>query len=132
MNHCGVRIEKRETLPATSILQRRARRISFWIPITLCFGINAAIFAGIAIKNPEYLLDYRLNSNPDAVHYVLIGRNMLLHGQFSRSEGAPYAPDMLRTPIYPLFSGRLDVIGSHWPFTPCSGVTPIGFVCACV
>jgi 4-amino-4-deoxy-L-arabinose transferase-like glycosyltransferase len=73
--------------------------------------MNAAIFAGIAIKNPEYLRDYRLNPNPDAVHYVLIGRNTLLHGQYSRSEGAPYVPDMLRTPVYPLFSGALDVVG---------------------
>lgn len=95
----------------TSILQRHLRRISFWIPILLCFGINLAILAGIAINNQEYLLDYRLNTNPDAVHYVLLGRNTLLHGHFSRSESPPYEPDMLRTPIYPLFSGALDVVG---------------------
>jgi 4-amino-4-deoxy-L-arabinose transferase-like glycosyltransferase len=95
----------------TSISECNRRRMSFLIPILVCLGINSAIFAGIAINNAEYLRDFRLNGNPDAVHYVLLGRNTLLHGNYSRSEQAPYVPDMLRTPIYPLFSGALDIIG---------------------
>jgi hypothetical protein len=48
----------------TSILQSDYRRISFWIPILLCLGINSAILADIAINSPAYLHDYRLNTNP--------------------------------------------------------------------
>jgi 4-amino-4-deoxy-L-arabinose transferase-like glycosyltransferase len=86
-------------------------RFAFWTPIFLCLTINSAILAGIAINNPVYFLDYRLNTSPDAVHYVLLGRNALLHGHFSRCESVPYVPDMLRTPVYPLFSGALDAVG---------------------
>lgn len=77
----------------------------------ICLSANAAIFVGIAVCWPAYLHDYRLNSNPDAIHYVRLGRNLLLHGHYSRCERPPYIPDMLRTPIYPLFSGGLDILG---------------------
>ena len=69
------------------------------IVVLLCLGINLALFVGIAVRRPEYLRDSRLCRNPDAHHYVLLGRNLLLHGHFSRSERSPYVPDMLRTPI---------------------------------
>jgi hypothetical protein len=78
--------------------QCHLRRISFWTPILVCLGINSAIFADIAFNNRHYLLNYRLNANPDALSYVLLGRNTLLQGHYSRSESPPYEPDMLRTP----------------------------------
>jgi 4-amino-4-deoxy-L-arabinose transferase-like glycosyltransferase len=86
-------------------------RTLFWIPILVCVLINSAIFVGIAIGNQKYFVNYRLNPNPDAVHYVLIGRNAFLHGEYSRSESPPYVPDMLRTPMYPLFSGGFEIVG---------------------
>ena len=95
----------------TSSPHARLRRILFWVPIVLCFGINSGIFCGVAIHHHKYLFDYELNKNPDAVQYVRQGRNTLLHGQFSRSLAPPYVPDMIRTPVYPVFAGALDLIG---------------------
>ncbi len=81
------------------------------VPAGLCLAINLGILAGIAANRPDYLRTFRANNNPDAVHYVLLGRNLLLHGHYSRCEGPPYAPDILRTPVYPLFAGVLDLLG---------------------
>jgi 4-amino-4-deoxy-L-arabinose transferase-like glycosyltransferase len=87
------------------------RWIGAWIPALLCLTINGAILAGIWLENPDYLADSGSNKNPDALHYVLLGRNALQHGEFSRSDAPPYIPDMLRTPAYPLFAGGLDLCG---------------------
>ena len=78
--------------------------------IGLCVAINLAILAGIALRYPAYLSDYRLNDSPDARHYVLLGRNLLLEGHYSRMDAPPYDPDFLRTPVYPVLAGALDVV----------------------
>jgi 4-amino-4-deoxy-L-arabinose transferase-like glycosyltransferase len=83
---------------------------SVWLLALVCLGVNLAIFAGIAVRRPEYLRDYRLCNNPDAPHYVTLGRNVLLTGNYSRCDGPPYPPDMLRPPVYPLFAGGLDLL----------------------
>jgi 4-amino-4-deoxy-L-arabinose transferase-like glycosyltransferase len=79
--------------------------------VLLSLGLNLALYAGVAWQRPAYLTDYRLCNNPDATHYVLIGHNLLCHGHYSRSDGPPYVPDMLRTPVYPLFAGGLEWLG---------------------
>ncbi|MFH1484824.1 MAG: hypothetical protein ABIH46_02030, partial [Chloroflexota bacterium] len=79
--------------------------------ILACLGINLGIGALIAVNRPAYLADYRLSTNPDAKQYVLLGRNLLLHGHYSRCQQPPYLPDMMRTPVYPLFAGGLDIVG---------------------
>src|SRR5262245_1448232 len=79
--------------------------------VVLCLGLNAVLFVAIGCRRPDYLIDYRLNPNPDAHHYVLLGRNVFLHGAYSRSDGPPFVPDMLRTPVYPVFAGGLDLLG---------------------
>ncbi len=73
-------------------------------------AINLAILAGVALRYPAYLFDYRLNESPDARHYVLLGRNLLLEGHYSRMDAPPYDPDFLRTPVYPVVAGALDVV----------------------
>jgi len=77
----------------------------------VCVLLNSILLTWISINQPSYLHDYRLNINPDARHYVLLGRNFFLSGEFSRSASAPYHPDMFRTPGYPLFAGALDILG---------------------
>lgn len=84
--------------------------VIIWAPL-LCFLLNMLLLAWIDLNRPEYLRDYRLNTNPDAPHYVLLGRNLLLRGQYSRASEAPYVQDVFRTPGYPLFVGALDVVG---------------------
>jgi Dolichyl-phosphate-mannose-protein mannosyltransferase len=79
--------------------------------LAACLVLNLAVFAAIAMNWPAYLRNYRLNENPDAVHYVLLGHNLFLHGTYSRCEGPPYISDMLRTPVYPVFAGALDLLG---------------------
>ena len=39
---------------------------------------------------------------PDSLEYDLLGRNLALHGVFSRSPAPPFAPDYQRTPLFPL------------------------------
>jgi 4-amino-4-deoxy-L-arabinose transferase-like glycosyltransferase len=80
-------------------------------PAVLCLAVNLAVFAAVAVNRPDYLRDYRTNHNPDALHYVLLGRNLLLHGEYSRCDGPPFVPDMVRTPVYPVFAGGLDLLG---------------------
>src|SRR5947199_2638051 len=80
--------------------------------VLVCLGLNLVLLAGIALRNPEYLSDYRLAGNPDSHDYILIGQNLLKHGEYSRSMCAPpYIPDMLRTPVYPVFAGGLTLLG---------------------
>jgi len=94
-----------------SLVHRLAGLKSALPAVFLCLIVNLTLFVGIVVRRPTYLSDYRQNANPDAKHYVLLGRNFLLHGEYSRCEKPPYVPDMLRTPVYPLFAGTLDLLG---------------------
>ncbi len=80
-----------------------------WRLVLVCLTINGSILAGIALRNPEYLFDFRLNDSPDALHYIQLGRNLLLEGEYSRVDGPPFPPDFLRTPVYPVLAGSLDL-----------------------
>jgi len=82
-----------------------------WIVVAACLAMNVAVGALIAVDRPAYLADYRLSTDPDSLHYVLLGQNTLLHGHFSRCQEPPYLPDAFRTPVYPIFAGGLDLIG---------------------
>jgi 4-amino-4-deoxy-L-arabinose transferase-like glycosyltransferase len=82
-----------------------------WPAVVLCATMNAFVFANILANNEGYLNDYRRSNNPDALHYVELGRNILEKGCYSRCSEPPYVPDMLRTPVYPLFAGAADILG---------------------
>jgi 4-amino-4-deoxy-L-arabinose transferase-like glycosyltransferase len=82
-----------------------------WPFAALCLLLNLAVFAVIACHRPAYLRDASLAPNPDAHHYVLLGRNFLRDGHYSRCSQPPYVPDILRTPVYPLVAGALDLLG---------------------
>jgi len=103
-----------ENVALTSSRPRKWFRRPEWLAVCACLALNASLIATVAVYRPAYLADYRLVDNPDARHYVLLGRNVFLHGQYSRNAAPPYVPDMLRTPIYPLFAGGLDVISGPW------------------
>jgi 4-amino-4-deoxy-L-arabinose transferase-like glycosyltransferase len=82
----------------------------FWAPL-VCILLNVTLSIWIVTNRPGYLRDSQLNEHPDAQHYVLLGRNILLLGEYSRRSEAPYVADAFRTPGYPLFAGALDIIG---------------------
>ncbi len=82
--------------------------------VLICLTLNLALLAGIGVKRPTYLTNFHENANPDANHYVQLGRNVLLLGIYSRQAEPPYVPDMVRTPVYPLFAGGLDLLAGPW------------------
>jgi hypothetical protein len=93
---------------------------SFWkdaaIVVAICLAGNVAVGAAIAWHNPGYLSDFRTNNNPDAIHYVVLGRNVWTLGEYSRLEEPPYVPDILRPPLYPLLAGSVQLVaGQIWP-----------------
>jgi 4-amino-4-deoxy-L-arabinose transferase-like glycosyltransferase len=83
----------------------------------LAIVLDTVIAVFIGLSHPAYLHDdYRLSFNPDATHYVMLGRNFWQHGEYSRMEGPPYTADVLRTPVYPLVAGALDLTTAGiWP-----------------
>ncbi len=90
--------------------QRRDLAVA-WPSMVVCLAVNALVLMYLALVRPEYLVDYQLNPNPDADHYVLLGTNFLTSGHYSRCHSPPFAPDILRTPVYPIFAGGLQLIG---------------------
>ena len=84
------------------------------IPIITVLVANGFVAWTIGQRRPEYLHDAMLNSNPDAQGYVQLGHNMLLLGKYSRCAEPPYVPDVLRTPIYPLLAGGMDLLCGAW------------------
>jgi 4-amino-4-deoxy-L-arabinose transferase-like glycosyltransferase len=72
---------------------------------------SVAVGMYIGAGSPDYFRDYRLNPSPDAQHYVLLGRNYWVRGEYSRMTGPPFSPDVMRTPMYPLVAGGLDLLG---------------------
>ena len=73
--------------------------------------MNVAIALAIGFNRPAYLEDYRQSADPDGWDYVQLGRNLLLEGHYSRCRRAPYVPDALRTPGYPVVVGLLELAG---------------------
>ncbi len=80
-----------------------------WVAIT-ALSANLLLLIIIAAGNPQYLRDYRKNANPDAQHYVLLGENFWSRGVYSRQAEPPFKPDIVRTPVYPLLAGGLNVL----------------------
>jgi 4-amino-4-deoxy-L-arabinose transferase-like glycosyltransferase len=87
------------------------RHWSLAIPLTVCVILNLVILLTVQESHPSYFEDYRLNPNVDAPDYVRLGWNVYLLGEYTRSTNPPYAPELFRTPGYPIFAGGLDLLG---------------------
>jgi hypothetical protein len=70
---------------------------------------------GILIQTPVILLaanDPRRALPPgDPPGYLLLAQNLLAHGAFSTFMAPPYAPEIFRTPGYPIFLATLLALG---------------------
>src|SRR4051794_39038580 len=94
-------------------MSKSAYRDAILIALT-AIAIDTFVALYIGTNRPSYLCDYRLSLNPDAEHYVLLGRNYWRYGVYSRMSHDPYELDVMRTPIYPLVVGGLDLIHGVW------------------
>lgn len=72
----------------------------FSIPMILCVAvlIRASLLTGIIFSTP---LDFCML--PDSPTYEFPALSILRHGDFGSTPYSPYAPELIRTPGYPLF-----------------------------
>jgi hypothetical protein len=92
------------------------RRRDLIIITVIGLVVNGCLGLGILLRNPDYLRNYELGPNPDAIHYALLGHNFWSKGVYSRQATPPYEPDVLRTPIYPVLVGAITMAGAvTWP-----------------
>lgn len=73
------------------------------------------LFAGALLRFGYFFLI--LNFNPegfwitDSGEYWRLAENLINHLQFSKSNGAPFEPEHLRTPLYPLYISLINLTG---------------------
>jgi 4-amino-4-deoxy-L-arabinose transferase-like glycosyltransferase len=64
----------------------------------------------LAVPHPEGLLH-----PPDSGEYDRLAWNLVAHGEYSLAEGAPWTPDLTRTPVFPLLVACCYNIAGHEP-----------------
>ena len=78
--------------------------------LSLLLAVGLTLFIWIGSVNWEYLSDYKLAPNPDAITYLDLGQNVWLHGEYSRRPAAPYTPDFKWTPVFPVLAGGVNCL----------------------
>lgn len=78
--------------------------------LSFLLTISLTLFIWIGSVNREYLSDYKLALNPDAITYLDLGQNVWLHGEYSRRPAPPYAPDFKWTPVFPVLAGGANCL----------------------
>jgi hypothetical protein len=104
-----------QTIAVATRESKQQSRSSQWILdlVVLWFvslAISGAMLVDIGSRNPAYLHDFRININPDAGHYLVLGHNILENHVFSRASSPPFVPDALRTPVYPVVVGAVTAV----------------------
>ncbi|MBR5711961.1 MAG: glycosyltransferase family 39 protein [Thermoguttaceae bacterium] len=85
--------------------------------LSLLLAVGLTLFIWIGCVNREYLSDYKLAPNPDAITYLDLGQNVWLHGEYSRRPAPPYTPDFKWTPVFPVLAGGVNcLLGSAGVF----------------
>ncbi len=69
----------------------------------LIFALCVAVRVLVLAVGPASLEDKVVQAIPDGNEYRTLARNLARHAAFSLSAEPPYRPDVLRTPVYPLF-----------------------------
>ena len=85
--------------------------------LSLLLAVGLTLFIWIGSVNRDYLKDYKLSPNPDAITYLDLGQNIWLHGEYSRRPAPPYTPDFKWTPVFPVLAGGANcLLGSGGVF----------------
>ncbi len=89
------------------MIRRIGARIEPWLTIHPLRRYGLLFLIDLLLRIPVVLL---VAANPDRAvppgdppGYLLLAMNLLNHGVFSSSSGAPFFPEILRTPGYPVF-----------------------------
>jgi len=82
-------------------------RKSILLITAVSLGTSALLAIVLWAYNPEYLRNASACRVPDSGVYLSLGRNLIQHGQFSRSAGPPYLPEHMVPPVYPALVGAL-------------------------
>lgn len=77
---------------------------------SLLLAVGLTLFIWIGSVNRDYLKDYKLSPNPDAITYLDLGQNIWLHGEYSRRPSPPYTPDFKWTPVFPVLAGGANCL----------------------
>ncbi|MBR0237228.1 MAG: glycosyltransferase family 39 protein [Thermoguttaceae bacterium] len=78
--------------------------------LSLLLAVGLTLFIWIGCVNREYLSDYKLAFNPDAITYLDLGQNVWVYGAYSRRLAPPYTPDFKWTPVFPVLAGGADCL----------------------
>lgn len=78
--------------------------------LSFLLAVGLTLFIWIGCVNREYLSDYKLAPNPDAITYLDLGQNIWLHGEYSRRPAPPYTPDFKWTPVFPVLAGGANCL----------------------
>jgi len=78
-------------------------------------AVHAALLAMVCARGGG--IDAYAFNSLDCGEYYQIARNLVDHGEFSQSKGAPFKPDTWRTPGYPLFLAAVMLIAGPSPVT---------------
>jgi 4-amino-4-deoxy-L-arabinose transferase-like glycosyltransferase len=81
--------------------------------LLIILGVTVSVRILLAL--PALSDNDRVYAVADAVGYERLAVNLLERGVFSQSPGPPYQPELLRTPMYPLFISAVYRVGGAEP-----------------
>lgn len=86
-----------------------------WPILAVAFILRLGIFVIIAVSTStlDNPLELRAFNGGDLDQYILLAQNMVDHGAFSLQTSDPFAPNVRRTPGYPLFLAASYIIAGH-------------------
>jgi 4-amino-4-deoxy-L-arabinose transferase-like glycosyltransferase len=84
------------------------RSKSLWAVAALAVLLRLGVF--LAVEHPLGLFQF-----PDSAEYDQLGWNLAFSGSYSLSAAEPRAPDLTRTPVYPVFLACCYKLLGDWP-----------------
>lgn len=95
-------------------LKRRLGAANGMLALPVVFGIALTVrLVWWAIA--YWVGDYRFTTD-DSVQYLQLAENLWVHGVFSQSNAAPFYPDVVRTPGYPMWLAPFVALGASTAF----------------